>query len=107
MMRAGTDEHKVLALTKAAALASEEGRWDDVLSFYAQRESVASLAQLSPNTARQIIEYDRALRSRIRIVQKAIQQDCDRLAAQRRDLLRLKQSWFQSSLPYPRFIHIV
>lgn len=100
-------DRQALMLTQEAVRASEAGQWDEVIELYNARGRAVALDKVSPEVARQLVELDRLVRSRTRLVQQAIQADIDRLTIQRRELFRVKRSWMHSVRSFSRIVKSV
>ena len=96
-------EESIKALTRKALKAAEAGQWDHVAVLYEQRERELTVARVSPDLAKQLVEWDSTVQGRIRLVQAAIHQNITDVQERRRKLQQVKQGWFRSSNPIPRF----
>ena len=100
-------EEKLEEITREALVASEAGRWNDVAVLYERRARELSLTNVSPELAQQLIQWDRTVQARARVVQAATQQNIVEVQERRRKLQQLKQGWLRSSVPISRLTRSV
>ncbi len=59
------------AVTRQARQAAEAGQWDQVAFHYARRDALLSRTAIGPDLAGRLLEHDRAIEARLRIVHRA------------------------------------
>jgi hypothetical protein len=57
-------------VTRQARRAAEAGRWDQVAFLYARRGVLLSRTEIGPELARRLLEHDRAIEDRLRLVHR-------------------------------------
>jgi len=90
-------ETRLKQMTLEAMAASENGCWDQVCTLYHRRSQEFSLEAVSPSLASQLIEWDRIVQERAKIVQAAIQQELTGIQDRRRQLQQFRRSWVPPS----------
>ena len=80
-------------LTNMAMEAATQGKWDSVAQLYDRRARAGSLASVSRDVAKKLIEYDQWIMNRIREVQILTQQQLGEAQQLRRQLDGFKRQW--------------
>ena len=89
-------------LTRKAIKAASAGQWSDVIQLYDQRAQAGLLDGLSPQVAKQLMQYDQWMITRIQEVQALTQQHIGEAQDHRRKLEALKRQWASHTPPQAR-----
>ena len=81
----------LVQLTKAAAEATEIGRWDAVAQYYRERGALMMAIQTPIREASDLLKLDEQIRDRVRTVQAVLVSLLDEATATRQRLQRLHQ----------------
>lgn len=84
-------------LTCMAMDAATNGQWNAVAQLYDRRARAGSLASLPQDVAKNLIQYDQWIMTRIREVQMLAQQQLGEAQQHRRQLDGFKRQWANNS----------
>ena len=96
--------HPIETLTREALSACENGQWDQVTMLYQRRANEFIFSELPVEVIRRIIELDKVIQNRARVVHKATLQSIQETQERRRRLQQWKQQWVPSSSVGSRFV---
>lgn len=90
-------------LTQRACESAKKGHWDEVIAYYAQRTQCGMLGQVSPSSAKKLVEWDQWMLRRIKEIHGALQQQILEIQAQRRKLASVKRRY--GNVPSGEYSH--
>jgi len=97
------DEKLFEQLTRKALQAASDGKWNDVVQLYDQRAQAGFPGAISPHVAKQCMQYDQWLITRIQEVQALTQQHIGEAQDHRRKLEAFKRQWASHSSDQARY----
>lgn len=80
-------------LTQKACESAKKGYWDEVIAYYAERNKNDMLGQVSPESAKKLVECDQWMVNRVKEIHGALQQQILAIQDQRRKLASVKRQY--------------
>ena len=80
-------------LTQKAHESAKKGHWDEVIAYYAERNQEVILGQVSPGSAKKLVECDQWMVGRVKEIHGALQQQILAIQDQRRKLASVKRQY--------------
>ena len=88
-----TVDQRLERLTQEALQAARQGRWDQVITYYAKRVQDDEFAQVSPQMATQLMKWDQWMIRQVKCVQSALHQQILEVQEQRRRLAGMSRQY--------------
>ncbi|MGD9849850.1 MAG: hypothetical protein AB7T38_01150 [Nitrospirales bacterium] len=80
-------------LTQKACESAKNGRWDEVIAYYGQRSQGRVLDEVSPSTAKMLLDSDQWIVGRVKEAYGALQQQILAIQDQKRKLAVVKRQY--------------